>query len=279
MCQMATVPCGWMRPEEPVSAASRSCLTSCEKLRIAPRATSCVFANACVWGVGPRFPAPSVEFFDLEAREVDAFEAAHVDHVLRGVGSWPVERRHAAVAAEEMARDVFRTDRSRDLCSRRAYKTAPVQRAISSSGRRRHGTLEHAFQVASEGPSDDRGSPSRDPVGCMRGPMPVFLDALDELLAADADSIGGRGSKSRRVWLQEQLLLCNDVPVLLTTRETSARGHRGMLYQPKLTRIDVRGDEGCELNRHFLEHRRSYHVRRRIRIVAHLLEELLQLRI
>src|SRR5208282_4769220 len=78
LCQMATVPCGWMRPEEPVSAASRSCLTSCEKLRIAPRATSCVFANACVWGVGPRFPAPSVEFFDLEARAVDAFEAAHV---------------------------------------------------------------------------------------------------------------------------------------------------------------------------------------------------------
>ncbi len=48
-----------------------------------------VFPNAFVRGVGLRFPILSVELLYLQAREVYAFEAAHVDHVLRGVGSRP----------------------------------------------------------------------------------------------------------------------------------------------------------------------------------------------
>jgi hypothetical protein len=67
--------------------------------------TSGVFPNAFVRSVGPRFPTLSVELLYLQAREVYAFEAAHLDHVLRGVSSRSVGRRHTATAAKEMARD------------------------------------------------------------------------------------------------------------------------------------------------------------------------------
>jgi len=90
--------------------------------------TSRVFPDACIRGVGTRFPALSVEFFYLEVREVDAFEAAKVDHVLRGVGSWSVERRHAAVAAEEMTRDA-----GSELIGRKIFATEKHTKSFRSN--------------------------------------------------------------------------------------------------------------------------------------------------
>lgn len=89
--------------------------------------TSRVFPDACIRGVGTRFPALSVEFFYLEVREVDAFEAADVDHVLRGVGSWSVERRHAAVAAEEMTGDA-----GSELIGREIFATGKHTKSLRS---------------------------------------------------------------------------------------------------------------------------------------------------
>ena len=74
------------------------------KVAWAPATSRSIFPDPGIWRIGPDVPVSTVELLDPQRAEIHAVQTAHVNHIFRRVGSWPVERGDPAVFAEKMPR-------------------------------------------------------------------------------------------------------------------------------------------------------------------------------